>query len=94
VLGASAAREEGIEPLMDALDGHMAYLKTSGELDRRWRRMVGARVLKIAQELVARRLAHPAAADGDLDRVARRELSPHACARLLLARLGERTSHV
>src|SRR5207249_985575 len=42
VLGASAAREEGIEALMDALDGHMAYLKTSGELDRRWRRMVGA----------------------------------------------------
>jgi len=94
VLGASAAREEGIEALMDALDGHMAYLKTSGELDRRWRRMVGARVLKIAQELVARRLAHPAAADADVDRVARRELSPHACARLLLTRLGERTSHV
>src|SRR5213078_2710079 len=44
VLPASAAREEGIEALMDALDGHMAYLKTSGELDRRWRRMVGARV--------------------------------------------------
>ena len=94
VLGASAAREEGIEALMDALDGHMAYLKTSGELDRRWRRMVGARVLKIAQELVARRLAHPAAADADVDRVARRELSPHACARLLLTRLGERTSDV
>ena len=94
VLPASAAREEGIEALMDALDGHMAYLKTSGELDRRWRRMVGARVLKIAQELVARRLAHPAAADADVDRVARRELSPHACARLLLTRLGERTSHV
>ncbi len=94
VLGVSAAREEGIEPLLDGLDGHMAHLKTSGELDRRWRRMVGARVLKIAQELVARSLARPAAADADVERVARRELSPHACARLLLARLGERTPHV
>lgn len=94
VLGAAAAREEGVEPLMDALDGHMAYLKTSGELDRRWRRMVDARVLTIAQALVARGLAQPAAADADIERVSRRELSPHACARLLLARLAERTPHV
>ncbi|HKB26427.1 MAG TPA: methylmalonyl Co-A mutase-associated GTPase MeaB [Methylomirabilota bacterium] len=94
VLGVSAAREQGIGPLVDGLDGHLAHLKTSGELDRRWRRMVDARVLKIAQELVARSLAQPAAGDADVERVARRELAPHACARLLLARLGERTSHV
>jgi LAO/AO transport system kinase len=48
VLSASAARDEGIEAIADALDSHMAYLKTSGELERRRRRIVTARVLKIA----------------------------------------------
>jgi LAO/AO transport system kinase len=94
VLAASASREEGIAPIVDALDGHRAHLETSGELARRWRRMVGARVLHIAQEIVAGSLARPDAADAEVERVARRELAPHACARLLLARLGERTSHV
>src|SRR5207247_2565550 len=39
VLAASAARDEGIEAIADALDGHMAFLKTSGELERRRRRI-------------------------------------------------------
>jgi len=46
-------RRRSIEPIADALDGHVAYLKTSGELERRRRRIVTARVLKIAQDLVA-----------------------------------------
>jgi LAO/AO transport system kinase len=94
VLSASATREEGIEPIADALDGHMAWLRTSGALDRRWRRMVAARVLKIAEELVAGGLREPAALDADVERVARRELAPHACARRLLSRLGERIRDV
>jgi GTPase len=95
VLPATAARDEGIEPIVDALDAHMAYLKTSGELERRRRRIVAARVLKIAQDLVAETML-----DGDalgaegatlLDRVARRELAPHACARLFLDRTARKT---
>src|SRR2546427_6665590 len=35
VLGASAAREEGVEAIADALEAHLASMKTSGELDRR-----------------------------------------------------------
>jgi LAO/AO transport system kinase len=93
VLGASAAREEGIEAVADALDGHLAHLKTSGELERRRRTMVTARVLRIAQDLVAETLLGPGAVDADraqLDRVLRRELTPHACARALLGRAAER----
>src|SRR5213594_671049 len=98
VLSASAARDEGIEPIADALDGHMAYLKTSGELERRRRRIVTARVLRIAQDLVAETLlggeglgTEGAAGATLLERVARRELAPHACARLFLKQIARRT---
>jgi LAO/AO transport system kinase len=98
VLPASAARDEGIEPIADALDGHMAYLKTSGELERRRRRIVTARVLKIAQDLVAETMlggeglrTEGAAGATLLERVARRELAPHACARLFLKQIARRT---
>ena len=98
VLSASAARDEGIEPIADALDGHMAYLKTSGELERRRRRIVTARVLRIAQDLVAETMlggealsAEGAAGVTSLERVARRELAPHACARLFLTQIARRT---
>src|SRR2546422_970243 len=101
VLGASAAREEGVEAIADALEAHLASMKTSGELDRRRRRMVAARVLRTAQDLVAARLLRPEALEvpgGEtttlLDRVMRRELAPHACARALLTRMGERTPDV
>jgi len=98
VLLASAARDEGIEPIADALDGHVAYLKTSGELERRRRRIVTARVLKIAQDLVAETMlggeglgTEGAAGATLLERVARRELAPHACARLFLKQIARRT---
>ena len=97
VLSASAARDEGIEPIADALDGHMAYLKTSGELERRRRRIVTARVLRIAQDLVAETMlggalsVEGAAGATLLERVARRQLAPHACARLFLKQIARRT---
>jgi LAO/AO transport system kinase len=98
VLPASAARDEGIEAIADALDAHMAYLKTSGELERRRRKILTARVLKIAQDLVAETMlgADALGSDGTagaalLERVTRRELAPHACARLFLAQTARRT---
>ena len=97
VLPAAAARDEGIEPIADALDGHMAYLKTSGELERRRRRIVTARVLRIAQDLVAETMlggalsVEGAAGATLLEQVARRELAPHACARLFLKQIARRT---
>jgi GTPase len=98
VLPAAAARDEGIEPIADALDGHMAYLKTSGELERRRRRIVTARVLRIAQDLVAETVlggealsAEGAASVTLIEQVARRELAPHACARIFLTQIARRT---
>lgn len=93
VLGCVAVREEGSEAVTDALGEHMRFLAASGELERRRRRIAEARVLKIAQELVARAMAGTGveigageANVGLLDQVARREVGPHACARELLAR--------
>src|SRR5438552_4408120 len=98
VLPASAARDEGIEAIADALDSHVAYQKTSGELARRRRRIVTARVLRTAQDLVAETVlgdealsAEGAASVTLIERVARRELAPHACARLFLAQIARRT---
>src|SRR2546426_1094743 len=92
---------ETVGAIADALEAHLASLKTSGELDRRRRRMVAARVLRTAQDLVAARLLRPEALEvpgGEtttlLDRVMRRELAPHACARAVLTRMGERTPDV
>jgi LAO/AO transport system kinase len=87
VLSCSAARDEGIEAVLDAVAAHLAELKTSGELERRRLRMAEARVARIAQDLAAEAVARPRSPDAGrlLERVARRELSPHACARQLLA---------
>src|SRR5262249_60479045 len=60
VLPATAARDEGIEPIADALDGHMAYLKTSGELERRRPRVVTARRMDIMPAIGATTLPHRA----------------------------------
>jgi LAO/AO transport system kinase len=87
----TAPRGEGVAVLLDSMTVHMAHLRTSGELHSRERRMAESRVLKLAQGMVADTLHRPEAASGgaldvDLDQVARRELSPYACARTLLDR--------
>ena len=87
VLGCSALHEDGIEAVADAVDAHAAHLAASGEGMRRWRRSVEARVLGVARDLVARSLTPGAAL---LDRVVRREITPRACARALLAQAGEK----
>ena len=94
ILPCVATRDEGIEALLDALFGHMATLKTSGELERRRARIAEARVLKIAQDLAAEAVVRPNsdAAGRLLEQVARRELAPHACARAILAE-AVRTGH-
>ncbi len=87
VLTCVAVRDEGIEPVLDGILGHMEMLKTSGELERRRVRIARSRVLRIAQDLAADAVAGPTNHDAVrlIDRVARRELTPHACARALLA---------
>lgn len=97
-----AATGSGVDVLLDRIIGHRAFLGSSGELAKRERRMAEARVLKVTQGMVAELFRLPDADDAagmssSLDRVARRDLSPFACARELLARASDPTresSHV
>jgi LAO/AO transport system kinase len=102
VVACVAATGTGVPQLFDHILNHYAGLITTGDLLRREHRMAEARVLKLAQSLVADTFHLPAADDAarlgaDIDRVARRELSPFACARALLTRASDSTkvsSHV
>jgi GTPase len=89
VLPCVAAREEGIDALLDALGGHLDAAKASGELEARRRRAARTRMLQIAQDLLADAMAGAEGVDAGplLDQVARRELGPHAGARRLLGRV-------
>ena len=87
-----ATTEEGASELLDEIHMHREHLTASGEMLTRERRIAEGRVLKAAQVLVAQPLA--AETDDfrtDLDRVARREVSPYRCARALIARASEET---
>lgn len=86
VLSTVALRGEGVGALLDAITSHAAHLRETGELPIRERRMAAARVLKLAQAMVAHTLRRPGASNVDFDRVARRELSPYTCAKKLLER--------
>jgi LAO/AO transport system kinase len=92
VLSCVASREEGIVPIFEAISRHLEFLGSSGELDRRRKRMVKARVLGIAHDLVNEATERAEYDSGDLfERVRRRELAPQKAGRLLLNRLvGEK----
>ena len=89
VMACVAAREEGVEALLDAIGAHLDEMKASDALEQRRGRRAQQRVLRIANEALARAVADPARGDLAplLARVGRRELSPHAAARALLASL-------
>ena len=96
-------RERLLPRFQDKTARRRAPLGYGGGLDSHqgvpsFTRMVVARVLRTAQDLVAARLLRPEALEARggeattlLDRVMRRELAPHACARALLTRMGGRT---
>jgi LAO/AO transport system kinase len=90
VLPAVALRGEGVAAVLDAVSSHASHLRETGELGIRERRMAEARVIKLAQAMIADSLRRPdadATSNLDLDRVARRELSPYVCAKNLLDRV-------
>jgi LAO/AO transport system kinase len=91
VLACVATREEGAAVLLDEIARHMGHLRSSGELRDRELRTARARVSKIAGQITARLVEAPIGqlgedSSGEIALVARRELSPYAGARLLLAR--------
>jgi LAO/AO transport system kinase len=84
-----AIREEGIDPLLDAIDDHMKFLKSSGEFDERHRRILWAEILEIAHHLVNEGTVQlQSDSSYVLERVLRREMTPHAAGRALLAKLA------
>jgi LAO/AO transport system kinase len=89
VLQIVALKGEGAAATVDAIGTHLAHLRESGELADRERRVAEARVVKLAQTMVADSLRRPgvSSASLELDRVARRELSPYSCAKALLDRV-------
>lgn len=95
VVPTSAERNEGIENLVSAIDGHRRHLEESGEMDRRRRRIVEMRVLKTAEDLVRSRFT--GRREGKLadllERVMARQTNPHAAAIDLLAAIYEDQSH-
>ena len=90
VLSCVASREEGVDPLFETISRHLQFLQTSGDLDRRRKRMVKARVLGIAHDLLNEATERTQYDSDDLlERVCRRELAPQTAGRLLLNRLAD-----
>lgn len=96
-----AATGVGIDTLWGHIAAHAGHLKATGEWHNRERLIAEARVLKLAQQLIADALKAPTRADealvaDALVRVAARQLSPLRCARALLTKVSnrERAVHV
>jgi len=87
-----AARQEGVDDVLAALDAHHAWLESSGELGRRRTARAAAEVEAIALEQLRDRFGdlHGSAALPALaERVVRGELDPYAAAAELVARVTE-----
>jgi len=92
VLATSAERDEGIDGLRAAIDGHRAHLGDSGEMDRRRRRNLQMRIVKIAEDILRKRISDRR---GDklselLDKVIAGDLDRRAAALALLADSNEK----
>jgi len=91
VVACVAMHNTGISELLDEIERHRIFLKNSGEMNKQLRMIAESRVLNIAQNLLAQRLVDPShCPDGllakQIERVARRELSPYRCAKDLFER--------
>lgn len=87
ILKVVAVRGEGIAELADAIDGHRAYLTSSGRLDVDRRDRARKQLVAAAQAELLRRALRQAGEGGlhDLiDAVAERRLDPHSAASQLL----------
>jgi LAO/AO transport system kinase len=92
VIKTSAVTGEGIEALMEEIDRHLAWLKESGEMDTRTRRIAATQLATAVQAGLMAQLSLPIR-DGQfsalVDAIQAREMTPHQAAQRLLAELGE-----
>ena len=90
ILRTEAARGEGIDELVAALDEHATHIRERGQLQERRRRNLRNEVLAIATARMRRRLEAELGEDPEfqrlLDEVVERRLDPASAATTLLAR--------
>ncbi|MEE9274112.1 MAG: methylmalonyl Co-A mutase-associated GTPase MeaB [bacterium] len=95
VVATSCEKNEGIDDLLSAIDGHLSHLQESDGMDRRRRRIIEMRVRKTAEDIVRGRFA--GRSEGRLaellERVMAREMDPYSAAVDLLADFHEEGGH-
>ena len=93
VVRTEAAKEEGIEELLEQVDAHRRHIEETGALEERRARNLRAEVIGIASARLRRRLEERARSDPDweglLESVVRRETDPATAARRLLEGPGD-----
>jgi LAO/AO transport system kinase len=90
IIKTEAARGQGVDELVDALQAHAAHLREAGTLAERRRRNLRNEVLAIATARMRRRLEEELGEDPEfrrlLDEVVQRKLDPASAATALLER--------
>jgi len=88
ILTAVARSNEGIDKLVDAIDQHQDYLRTSGHADEERRALAEAQIVSLARAALHRQALETAQGEGVLaslvDEVAERRLDPRSAAQTLL----------
>lgn len=87
----TALHGEGVGGVVAAIEGHLAYLQESGELQRRERERAATELENILRHELMRSLFDRVEEDlleEFVDRVAQRELDPYSAAEMLLKRQG------
>ena len=91
VLGVTAVRDEGIEPLLAAIDAHRASLEATGEIAKRRRDIAERRLLRAGEDILRDRFAR----ERDrrmgtlIDELVARKRSPRSAALELIQVTGE-----
>jgi LAO/AO transport system kinase len=83
ILEVTATSGKGVAELLFTLDGHLSWMDQSGELDRRLRASLTARIRDLAQHMMARRVAEQtdrADVIGVIDDVVKRQRDPYTVA--------------
>ena len=90
VISTSVETGEGIEDLSTAIDDHGVHLLNSGARDHRQKEIAEMRILKIAENMVRRRVEgeRETSLKNTFDDTAKRRLDPHSAARKLLKDLN------
>ena len=88
-----ALHGEGVEAVAEAIEEHRAYLRESGEFQKRERERIEAELREMISQEMARRFFQrmdEGVLEDLVDRIARRELDPYSAVAMLLAKMAPR----